>query len=141
MIISPVFVARMAVVTLEEMTEAIRRTLVAHGKIPAEEAGAVALQVLSYFGSEQSILDNILSTEDRDIFYRLEEEGLLSSEEEDAVVDKGKNWRIHYWLLNRNAILDAGGKEVAKVDHPGAVYEKMSSEEWSRGGNRPQASP
>lgn len=125
----------MSVVTLEELTEALKHTLVEHGKIPPGDAPAVALQVLSYFGSELSILDNVLTTEDRDMFYRLEEEGLLSSEEEDATVEKGKNWRIHYWLLNRHAILAAGGKHEEKAAHIGAVYENLASEGWNRSGN------
>lgn len=125
----------MTIVTVEEMTKAIGRTLVAHGKLDADSAEKVAVQVLSYFGSELSVLDNVLTPEDRDIFYRLEEEGLLSSEVESATVDKGKNWRIHYWLLNTTNIHSKERKVDEPGTEPGAVYKKLSQEGWARGGN------
>jgi hypothetical protein len=122
----------MAIVTVEEMTEAIKRTLVAHGKIPASLAEKVALQVLSYFGAEEAILDNVLSNEDRDVFYWLEEEGLLSSEEEDAIVEKGRSWRIHYWLLNKAAIQTPKDEKPSKDEDSTAIYDHLSTAEWHR---------
>ncbi|MGI0053256.1 MAG: DUF6015 family protein, partial [Thermoplasmata archaeon] len=80
----------------EELTRAIEQTLVAHGKVRPEDARATARMVLGYFGPGDTVLDNKLASEDRDRFYRLEEEGLLTSEEEDATVSRGKTWRIHY---------------------------------------------
>jgi hypothetical protein len=122
----------MDVVTIEEMAEAIRRTMVVHGKLPAADADKVALQVLSYFGAEESILDNVVSAEDRDYFYRLEEEGLLSSEEEDTTVEKGKSWRIHYWVLNKAAIETASGKVEGKGQTV-PIYDQLPAEDWVRG--------
>ncbi len=98
----------MAPITEAELTRAIERTLVAHGKMPLAEAHPTARMVLGYFGAEDSVLDNKLSSEDRDRFYLLEEEGLLTSEEEDATVSRGKTWRIHYWLLKKAKIRDVG---------------------------------
>ena len=132
----------MAAINEEELTRAIERTLVAHGKIPAAEASTTARMVLSYFGAEDSVLDNKLSSDDRDRFYRLEEEGLLTSEEEDATVSRGKTWRIHYWLLKKTKIRDAAQSGTAPVaDDPDAVYRSMGDAVWNRTGGPPKASP
>ncbi len=119
-------------VTVEDLTKAIRRTLVAHGKLPADLAETVAIQVLNYFGPEGVVLDNVLASEDRDIFYKLEEEGLLSSEVENTTVDKGKNWRIHYWLLNSSAIVAHESPLEGEDTGPESVYRKLSQEGWAR---------
>ena len=132
----------MAAITEEELTLAIERTLVAHGKIPAGEALPTARMVLSYFGAEDSVLDNKLSSEDRDHFYRLEEEGLLTSEEEDATVSRGKTWRIHYWLLQKGRIRDVGKPvEEPAGDDVASVYRSMGDSVWNRSGGPPKASP
>jgi hypothetical protein len=120
-------------ITEEELTRAIERTLVAHGKIPEGEARSTARMVLDYFGPSDSMLDNKLTSEDRDRFYRLEEEGLLTSEEEDATVSRGKTWRIHYWLLKKAKVREAGqaGGPAAPSD-AGEVYRGTDDTMWSR---------
>ncbi len=124
----------MPAINEDELTRAIERTLVAKGKMPAEQARPTARRVLEYFGLEDSVLDNKLSSEDRDHFYRLEEEGLLSSEEEDATVSRGKTWRIHYWLLQKARIRDVGQTGERQVsDDAEAVYKGISDSAWDRG--------
>jgi uncharacterized protein DUF6015 len=116
-----------------ELIRAIERTLVAHGKMPAEEALPTARMVLGYFGLDDTVLDNKLSSDDRDRFYRLEEEGLLTSEEEDATVSRGKTWRIHYWLLKKDRIRDVGRDRMAKTeDADEAMYRDIGDSAWSR---------
>jgi Family of unknown function (DUF6015) len=124
----------------EELRRAIDQTLVARGKIPPEESPKVARMVLGYFGLHDSVLDNKLTSDDRDQFYRLEEEGLLSSEEEDATVSRGKTWRIHYWLLKKDRIREVGKHGPAPAP-TGAdqVYKEMSDSEWRR--ESPSAQP
>jgi hypothetical protein len=124
-----------------ELTRAIERTLVAHGKVPPEEARPVARMVLGYFGLDDTVLDNKLSSEDRDRFYQLEEEGLLTSEEEDATVSRGKTWRIHYWLLKKARIRDVGQTgETPHASDEGEVYKSMDEADWRRKGESPPAS-
>lgn len=129
-------------ITEDELTRAIESTLVAHGKIPPEQARPTARMVLGYFGLDDSVLDNKLSSDDRDRFYRLEEEGLLSSEEEDATVSRGKTWRIHYWLLKKDRIRDVGQSRPSNAE-PGAeaVYEQMSDSAWVRDGEARRKAP
>jgi hypothetical protein len=128
----------MASITEAELTRAIERTLVVHGKVTAELARPTARMVLGYFGAEGTVLDNKLSSEDRDRFYQLEEEGLLTSEEEDATVSRGKTWRIHYWLLKKTRIRDVGqGGDAPATDEAESVYRSIGESEWQRGGASP----
>lgn len=111
----------------------------ANGKLPAGEAAAVARIVLGYFGASDAVLDNKVASEDRDHFYRLEEEGIVSSEEEDATVSRGKTWRIHYWFLKKariQAVNTAGA--AAPTDQTGAVYREISADNWNRAGAPPK---
>jgi hypothetical protein len=125
----------MASITEAELTRAIERTLVVHGKMTADQAHPTARMVLGYFGAEGTVLDNKLSSEDRDRFYQLEEEGLLTSEEEDATVSRGKTWRIHYWLLKKTRIRDVGqGGDAPATDEAESVYRSIDESEWQRSG-------
>jgi hypothetical protein len=125
-----------------ELVRAIQRTLVARGKMPAEEAEPTARMILGYFGLDDTVLDNKLSSDDRDRFYRLEEEGLLTSEEEDATVSRGKTWRIHYWLLRKDRIRDVGRDSPAEAtDETEAVYRDIGDSAWNRRSGPPQSPP
>jgi hypothetical protein len=89
--------------------------------------------VLGYFGPGASVLDNKLTSDDRDHFYRLEEEGLITSEEEDATVSRGKTWRIHYWLLKKARIREAGQAGDAPVESEAeALYRGIDDSAWTR---------
>jgi hypothetical protein len=126
----------------EELLRAIQRTLVARGKMPSEEAAPTARMVLGYFGLDDTVLDNKLSSDDRDRFYRLEEEGLLTSEEEDATVSRGKTWRIHYWLLKKDRIRDVGrDTEESPQDEAEAVYRGIGDSAWNRRSGPPATPP
>jgi len=121
----------MAPITEVELTKALEKTLVARGKMPLAEARPTARMVLGYFGAEDAVLDNKLSSEDRDRFYLLEEEGLLTSEEEDATVSRGKTWRIHYWLLKKARIRDVGQSgEAPTSDDASTVYRSIVAADW-----------
>jgi hypothetical protein len=123
----------MPAITEDELIRAIEATLVSRGKVTPELARPIARRVLEYFGHEDTVLDNKLSSEDRDRFYQLEEEGLLTSEEEDATVSRGKTWRIHYWLLKKDRIRDMGRRvEQTTHDDAGTVYKSMDDSEWNR---------
>jgi hypothetical protein len=117
----------------EELTRAIDRTLVQRGRVAPDQSRAMARMVLGYFGLEDTVLDNKLSSEDRDRFYQLEEEGLLTSEEEDATVSRGKTWRIHYWLLKKDRIRDVGQHSDAPAESEAeAVYRSIGDRDWNR---------
>jgi hypothetical protein len=99
-----------------------------------DDIGKLADYVLSFFGFEDEIIDNKLTSEDRDVFYMLEEEGILGTREEETQLKKGKPWRIHYWILRYGNIKKfAERKEkTVKPEVEFSVYDTMSEDDWNR---------
>ncbi len=60
--------------------------------------------ILSFFGYEDYVLDNMLSSSERDVFYNLEELGLLDAHREEVSIIKGKSWRVNQWTYNKDNI-------------------------------------
>lgn len=130
----------MTVVTMQQVETALKRTLGKKG-MSDDEVKRMAEYVMSFFGYTDEVIDNRLTPEDRDVFYMLEEEGLLTTTQEEVLLKKGKLWRIHYWILKKDQIIrlasaDEEGKAKEKV--PEDVYDQLSDEEWAR--HRPSAS-
>ncbi len=125
----------METITLKVLSKAMTNTLGKKGMNP-EHIEKLAEYLLNFFGFNDYIIDNVLNSKDRDVFYMLEEEGLLKTEREEVNIKKGKNWRIHYWILNKRRILalaDAD-EEEEEEDEAYAVYDDLSDEIWQRGG-------
>lgn len=122
----------MPVVSLDELTEALRRTLGKKG-MPEKEVMALAEYIMSFFGFTEEVIDNRLDVDDRDVFYMLEEEGLLTTRQEEIHIKRGKLWRIHYWVLRTVFIKQLAHEEVVdeEMDHQ-LLYSSMSEEVWSR---------
>lgn len=122
----------MTVVTMDDMVKALANTMGKKG-MSREDQEKLAEWILSFFGYTDEVIDNKLTSEDRDVFYWLEEEGFLTTTQEEVHLKKGKLWRIHYWILKKDQILriahqcedDAGGP-----DDPSAVYNNMDDEMW-----------
>src|SRR5213592_4153514 len=93
----------MPVVTMSEMVAALRATVGKRG-MSEEDLRALADYLMSFFGFETEAIDNNLDVADRDVFYMLEEEGLLTTRQEEVMIKKGKIWRIHYWILRAERI-------------------------------------
>jgi len=124
----------MTVVTMQQVEKALRKTVGRKGMSDPEIKG-LAEYVMSFFGYTDEVIDNKLTSEDRDVFYMLEEEGLLTTTQEEVLLKKGKLWRIHYWILKKDQIIrlakaDESSSEVK--DEAADVYEQISDEEWSR---------
>ena len=97
----------------------------------------IAEFVMNFFGYEERILDNRLTPKDRDVFYMLEGIGLLKTEMEEATIQKGKIWRIHYWILNTERIQELVAEEpdIEKDEDylkEGSVYENLSDNVWNQ---------
>lgn len=122
----------MPVVTMSEMVAALRATVGKRG-MPEEDLRTLADYLMSFFGFETEAIDNNLDVADRDVFYMLEEEGLLTTRQEEVLIKKGKMWRIHYWILRVERI-----KQLAKPVHGKAaadafaVYDELPDDIWSR---------
>lgn len=124
----------MTVVTMQQVEKALKKTVGRKG-MSDPEIKNLAEYVMSFFGYTDEVIDNKLTSEDRDVFYMLEEEGLLTTTQEEVLLRKGKLWRIHYWILKKDQIIrlakaDEGG--VEEKDEAADVYEQISEEEWSR---------
>ena len=123
------------VVTYDDLVIALSKILGKKG-MGKEEISKLAIYLLNFFGYSDYIIDNILHTEDRDVFYMLEEEGLLTTEREEIYILKGKVWRIHYWMLRKRKILELSRteevKKEKKVPDEYSVYDDVPDDMWSR---------
>jgi hypothetical protein len=124
------------VVCLSKLTSAIMNSYKEHN-MNRDDAQNMAYHVLNFFGFGDRIVDNILEPEDRDLFYMLEDFGLLVTEREETTLYDGREWRIHYWLLKKNAI-----HSMSCTDDPACeiideasinVYDDIPEEAWVRG--------
>ena len=122
----------MSVVTLEDLAQAIANWV----KIDMEAAMGDANFVMDLFGYEDRIIDNVLEPEARQLFYILEEEGMLITEREETTIYDGRTWRTHYWFINKETILSyKQGKEGTIAKSPEQqeieeVYEDIPDEMW-----------
>jgi hypothetical protein len=90
-----------------------------------KEIVELADYVLSFFGYEDTLIDNVLSQQDRDVFYTLEETGILSTSSEDITLMKGKTWRIHYWHVNDEKIRNIVNSSKKEEEN---IYDKIFRE-------------
>jgi hypothetical protein len=119
---------------MEELVLALKNTL---GKKGMQESDIkrLAEYTMSFFGYTDSVIDNRLTSEDRDVFYMLEEEGFVTTTEEEVHLKKGKMWRIHYWILKKDQIarLASMPEEVKpETDELAMIYENIDKDVWAR---------
>jgi len=122
----------MVVVSIKEIRTALEKALQSK-QLSHEEIDRLAERIMDLFGFTDQVVDNRLSPEDRDIFYMLEEAGLVTTIEDDVQVQKGKTWRIYYWVLKKDQILRLSSESAAKAakDEPEAdIYETISEDVW-----------
>ena len=123
------------IVTLNRLTEAIVNSYKEHN-MSKEDARNMAYHVLNFFGFGDRIVDNILEPEDRDLFYMLEDFGLLVTEREETTLYDGREWRIHYWLMKKNVIYNMSdlkdGNRSEDERECFNVYEDIPDEAWYR---------
>ena len=115
---------------MSETVAALRATVGKRG-MAEEDLRALADYLMSFFGFETEAIDNNLDVADRDVFYMLEEAGLVTTRQEEVFIRKGKLWRIHYWVLRTARI-----KEIAQRGAPSAVqeafvYDQVPEEVWN----------
>jgi len=91
----------MTILTLDDLSKAIANRV----GIDFEEAKRDAGFVMDIFGYDDRVIDNVLDPEDRQLFYILEEEGMLTTEREETTLYDGREWRTHYWRIRKDVIL------------------------------------
>ncbi len=120
-------------IRLDEMKQVLRKVL-QERDIGKEEADEIAEKLMSLFGYDTTITDNLLCKDERDFFYLLEEFDIVTAEEETAILPSGKRWRIHYWRLKENKIRSLLEEEESHTPVPEerSVYDDLSDKVWKR---------
>lgn len=122
----------MVTITVEDVEKALKNTLGKKG-MKDDEIKSLAEYVMNFFGFDDSVSDNLLKAKDRDVFYTLQDVGILTTFQDQITIKKGKIWRIHYWVLKKNDILRlANLKDEDKTDDTYTIYNEISDEAWSR---------
>ncbi|MGQ0536562.1 MAG: DUF6015 family protein, partial [Methanobacteriota archaeon] len=83
------------------------------------------------------IIDNVLEPEDRQLFYILEEEGLLTTEREETTLYDGREWRTHYWLFRKEKILGYANEHRSKTQEDEKefeIYSELPEDVWAMRG-------
>jgi hypothetical protein len=122
----------MTVITVQDVERALMNTLGKKG-MEKQEVKKLAAYVMNFFGFEDTISDNLLKAKDRDVFYTLQDVGILTTFQDQITIKKGKIWRIHYWVLKKRDILrlaNLADEEKSEEDY--AIYDEISNDVWSR---------
>lgn len=122
--------ADMEIITVEDLSQAIQDRI----GLGTEEAERDAEFVMDIFGFNDRIIDNVLEPEDRQLFYILEEEGLLTTEREETTLYDGREWRTHYWLFRKDKILasaEAARSKAGSSSHEFGIYSDMPEDVWA----------
>ena len=117
----------MNIITLDDLSKAIANRV----GIGIEEAKRDAGFVMDIFGFQDRVIDNVLDPEDRQLFYILEEEGMLTTEREETTLYDGREWRTHYWVIKKDIILNfsqAASKRTRSVLSDKQTIEDISDE-------------
>jgi hypothetical protein len=125
----------MVTITIDNVEKALMNTLGKKG-MKKEEIKKLAQYVMNFFGFEDTISDNLLKAKDRDVFYTLQDVGILTTFQDQITIKKGKIWRIHYWVLKKDEILRlANLKDEKKIEEGYTIYNEISNDVWSRDEN------
>jgi len=128
----------MNIITLDDLSKAIANRV----GIGIEEARRDAGFVMDIFGFQDRVIDNVLDPEDRQLFYILEEEGMLTTEREETTLYDGREWRTHYWVIKKDVILKFAQDENKRTrsvlsDKPTledisdeAIYDELEEDVW-----------
>jgi hypothetical protein len=123
---------------------ALRRS-VGRESMRIEDAQAIASHILNFFGFNERIIDNILEPDDRDVFYMLEDCGLLETERDETTLYDGREWRIHYWSIRRDRVMRLATEEAKVMEDERArttahemtgyvsaqtIYHELGDEVW-----------
>ena len=122
----------MVTITVSDVERALTNTLGKKG-MSQDEIKKLANYVMNFFGFDDTVSDNLLKAKDRDVFYTLQDVGILTTFQDQITIKKGKIWRIHYWVLKKNDILRLANLEE-KEDSEGeyAIYDEISNDVWNR---------
>ncbi|PNX49499.1 MAG: hypothetical protein BV457_01535 [Thermoplasmata archaeon M9B1D] len=128
----------MNIITLDDLSKAIANRV----GIGIDEARRDAGFVMDIFGFQDRVIDNVLDPEDRQLFYILEEEGMLTTEREETTLYDGREWRTHYWVIRKDIILKyaqdenkrtrsvLSDKQTIEDISDEAIYDALEEDMW-----------
>ncbi|MFO7678158.1 MAG: DUF6015 family protein [Thermoplasmatota archaeon] len=124
----------MNIITVYDLSTAIEEKL----HINKKEAKKIAITILDFFGFDDRIIDNQLEHKERQLFYMLETQGLLTTQRELITLMDGRQWRIHYWILAKNTILrfskhkylSYSNKEMVASSND-TIYSYLNKDMWT----------
>jgi len=121
-------------VKIDELSRAISNGLsLQNRKMGVEESESSAEHIINFFGYSTRVIDNMLEPEDRDVFYTMEDLGILETEREETTLFDGREWRIHYWLLNVLRVLELAEMNISNAverDSRFDIYSEIPDEFW-----------
>ena len=120
---------------LDELSMAISKGLsLQQRRMSQEESLEAAEHLINFFGYNDRVIDNMLEPEDRDAFYTMEDIGVLQTEREETTLYDGREWRIHYWILNVGKIIELSKMRVVEAQPREAddfqIYDEIPDEYW-----------
>ena len=128
---------KMPLVTMNVLTKAIQRKL----NVPGDEARKYAMILMDIFGYDDCIIDNVLDHHERKLFYQLQTKGILNAQQDEVILCSGKSWRIHYWMLQKQAIFPSvhmNPGRVTSTKNKGApsykkhtIYSSLPEKAWA----------
>ncbi len=121
---------------LDELSKAIGTGLsLQQRRMSQEESVEAAEHLINFFGYNDRVIDNMLEPEDRDAFYTMEDIGVLQTEREETTLYDGREWRIHYWILNVTKIIELSKMRVVEtrkdIDKESQIYDEIPDEYWN----------
>lgn len=127
----------MTVINVNKLTQAIKKGIIRDSMTLSDEASYdLALRVLNFFGYSDRIIDNVLEQEDRNAFYMLEDADILTTQREETTLYDGREWRIHYWLFNKERVEELISQKAQKTSVRTTEefdYNDLPDEMWQRG--------
>lgn len=90
--------------------------------------------IINFFGYQDRIIDNDLNREEREVFYSLEDAGLVKSGGKETTLFIGGNWSINYWTWNKeeiNSLVGDGKKGENSEGSSDFVYNEWDEEHFT----------
>ncbi len=120
---------------IDELSAAISKGLsLQNRRMSEEESLEAAEHLINFFGYNDRVIDNMLEPEDRDAFYTMEDIGVLQTEREETTLYDGREWRIHYWILNVGRVVELSrmkvDQKIAETSDEFDVYDQIPEEFW-----------
>lgn len=124
------------VISVEMLAKALKNSI-SKENFSSKDADNIAEHVINFFGYNERIIDNVLEPVDRDIFYELENYGVLATEREETHLYDGRIWRTHYWWLNKHNIIKMANTTTRnsnnkKTTQKSNIYDKFDDKIWQR---------